>query len=210
MAESRDDKPEQCPLRYRVAMQRQEPFEVTYRCGRTAGHEGACGADDGVPFVLPADPVMPSHGGQSTELDDVLAWADGVRGVLGTEHAGKVTAREARIAAAIAEAFAPSSTGEHPDSIALQAWQSAFGTTQLTHAKARLEVAEAKCAQSATTRREIVEECAALAAKKSEYFAPEDPDDAEYWRGYAKGREEAAQEILSSATESNAKENKHG
>ena len=49
-----------------------------------------------------------SHEATVTELDDVLAWADGVRGALGSEHAAKVTAREARIAAAIAEAFAPS------------------------------------------------------------------------------------------------------
>lgn len=34
-------------------------------------------------------------------LADVLAWADGVRGALGTEHAAKVTDRELRIAHAI-------------------------------------------------------------------------------------------------------------
>ena len=44
--------------------------------------------------------------------------------------------------------------GEHPAEIALRAWQSAFGTTQLTHAKARLEAAE-KLAQSATAHRTI-------------------------------------------------------
>lgn len=34
-------------------------------------------------------------------LDDVLSWADGIMGALGTEHAGKVTDEEARIAWAI-------------------------------------------------------------------------------------------------------------
>jgi hypothetical protein len=38
---------------------------------------------------------------------------------------------------------------DSPEAIALRAWQQAFGTTQLTHAKARLEAAE-KAAQSAT------------------------------------------------------------
>jgi len=35
------------------------------------------------------------------ELDDVIAWADGILGALGTEHANKVTDEEARIAGAI-------------------------------------------------------------------------------------------------------------
>jgi hypothetical protein len=36
---------------------------------------------------------------------------------------------------------------EHPDSIDLRAWQEAFGTSQLTHALARVESAERKAAQ---------------------------------------------------------------
>jgi len=43
---------------------------------------------------------------------------------------------------------APDDKSNHPDTIRLRAWQSAFGTTQLTHAKARLDAAE-KAAQSA-------------------------------------------------------------
>jgi len=35
---------------------------------------------------------------RETEIDDVIAWADGIMGALGTEHANKVTEQEARIA----------------------------------------------------------------------------------------------------------------
>ena len=46
-----------------------------------------------------------------------------------------------------------------------------------------------------TKRNDILEEAATAAEKKSTYDPPEDVDDAEYWRGYAKGREEAGTEI---------------
>ena len=41
---------------------------------------------------------------EDIELDDVLAWADGIQGALGTEHASKVTHEEARISWAIVNA----------------------------------------------------------------------------------------------------------
>lgn len=52
---------------------------------------------------------------------------------------------------------------------------------------------EALSTRSATQA--IYAECEALARKKSVFSPAEDPDDNEYWRGYAKGREEAAEEI---------------
>lgn len=60
--------------------------------------------DGGVERVYEGEyPASPSET-QPTHIADVLAWADGVTGALGTEHAGKVTVVEARIAAAIQRA----------------------------------------------------------------------------------------------------------
>lgn len=41
---------------------------------------------------------------EDIKVDDVLAWADGIMGVLGTEHANTITDQEARIAWAITNA----------------------------------------------------------------------------------------------------------
>lgn len=46
--------------------------------------------------------------------------------------------------APLSHAPKPPPTPDHPDTIALRAWQEAFGTSQLTHAIARLEAAERK------------------------------------------------------------------
>jgi len=53
---------------------------------------------------------------------------------------------------------------EHPSAIALRAWQEAFGTTQLTHAKARLEAAE-KSAQSSTASAPVLAQVEAALRK---------------------------------------------
>ena len=44
--------------------------------------------------------------------------------------------------------------------IQLLAWQSVFGTTQLSHAQARLEVAEGRVAQNKAQNKEVVSDCA--------------------------------------------------
>jgi len=59
-----------------------------------------------------------------------------------------------------------------------------------------------------SARADIMEECAVLAGKKSdnpkEYT--DQPEDYEYWRGYAKGREDAATEIrVNAASDKSAK-----
>jgi hypothetical protein len=62
----------QCEMRYRVAMKRDEPFEVTYRCGRQAGHKGACGADDGGPFIVPEQGAAVDTNRRATHAENLM------------------------------------------------------------------------------------------------------------------------------------------
>ncbi len=71
---------------------------------------------------------------------------------------------------------------EHPDSIALRAWQEAFGTSQLTHALARVESAERKAAQM------VRDSGAELALASS-------ASDLEYWVGEGRVPKDSAENI---------------
>jgi hypothetical protein len=44
--------------------------------------------------------------------DHIIAWADGVRGALGTEHAGRITEKELALSIAIVEALKNGTNGE--------------------------------------------------------------------------------------------------
>lgn len=59
----------------------------------------------------------------------------------------------------------PTPSAEHPDSIALRAWHTQFGTTQLSHATARLHAAENRAERAEAKLGEIksVFEAASLA-----------------------------------------------
>lgn len=83
----------QCERRYRVGMRRDEPFEVTYRCGRRAGHDGACGADDGVPFVIPEQAA--SGDKLPAGLGELMVATAQLDGLLSDPHPGLFTWSEA-------------------------------------------------------------------------------------------------------------------
>ena len=81
---------QRCDGRYPVGHPRDEPFPVTYRCGRQQGHEGPHGADDNSPQPIEqrpnnrAEPIPASSRGQEPHHmkhgDSTLCGAARVRG----------------------------------------------------------------------------------------------------------------------------------